>query len=481
MAARVDARLAELVERACLAQFEALPPTGKPNADEWTIVAAVLLLPEHDDGQQPQARVVSLATGTKCMTQSAADADTAGWRLRDGHAEVCARRAFRRFLIEQLRSATVGESSVLEPTGGAGVAPWRLRRGLRACIFTSACPCGCAAAPAEAGSEPGARLGDSFETWPQAPSPKRNRRAMGDVSEAVHRPTSPPPPPSGVRRKPGRGEHTRSMSCSDKVARWAVLGLQGALLTHLLEPVRPAALVVAGRCDASAVERACWRGTACTPAPASPPPSPYAAAENMAVMVRRASTGPPVADAADELEARWSAHRVALDAAAPPGRTASTNSVNWCASDARDRPTEAVNGVRGLRLGAGKRKLTDAHRSRISKLAYLRQFADLCVSLQRSTGLPSSLAATFGPEPQWAYGRLKRAARAYQDAKRALLEEPSGPLAGWAVSPAGLEDFGIPNPLAQCAPPPQAVVSHAAPAPADAADDGAAPHALSLP
>ena len=76
------------------------------------------------------------------------------------------------------------------------------------------------------------------------------------------------------------------MSCSDKLARWHAIGMQGAMLSLLLsEPLRLASLTVAPPCSVAALSRAIL-----TRVDADGPPRPL----RLAVGAAQFSDGPPV-------------------------------------------------------------------------------------------------------------------------------------------------------------------------------------------
>uniref|UniRef100_A0A4W6BS76 Adenosine deaminase RNA specific B2 (inactive) n=1 Tax=Lates calcarifer TaxID=8187 RepID=A0A4W6BS76_LATCA len=174
------------------------------------------------------AQVVSLATGTKCLDlDNVSDRDLT---LSDCHAEVVCRRALVRFLYAQLelllcKSADGEEQSIFVPNkggccdgGGDGL---RLRDGVLFHMYVSSSPCG------------DARLNCPYETT-AAYAHLRFRchlRVKVNGGEGTL-------PVTGRRANQKQdGKPLVTMSCTDKMAKWSVVGLQGALLSHLVEPV----------------------------------------------------------------------------------------------------------------------------------------------------------------------------------------------------------------------------------------------------
>ncbi|MGH0188655.1 UNVERIFIED_CONTAM: hypothetical protein FKN15_030861 [Acipenser sinensis] len=157
-----------------------------------------------------------------------------GDTVNDCHAEIISRRGFIRFLYSELLKydPASNEGSIFEPSEGGKV---RVKKGITFHLYISTAPCGdgalfdksCSDLPAPQGSCQHQPL---FENIKQGKLRTKVENGEGTIpvesSDIV-------PTWDGIQH----GERLRTMSCSDKMLRWNVLGLQGALLTHFTEPV----------------------------------------------------------------------------------------------------------------------------------------------------------------------------------------------------------------------------------------------------
>ncbi|XP_049603719.1 double-stranded RNA-specific editase B2-like isoform X1 [Syngnathus scovelli] len=186
------------------------------------------------------AEVVSMATGTKCLDWDGGHCDDNA--LHDCHAEVVCRRALLRFLYAQLETllirpvdqTDVGPASIFEPVTGRQRV-FRLRDHIGLHMFVTSSPCG------------DARLNCPYEN-DTSPSMKPNMLRCGLRTKVVGGQGTLPitarsANPMGASLSPGKPQV--SMSCTDKIAKWCAVGLQGALLSHLVEPVYLRSLTVA--------------------------------------------------------------------------------------------------------------------------------------------------------------------------------------------------------------------------------------------
>jgi len=288
--------LADDIARLVVSAFRNSQPAIDGHVSEQTVIAGFVLV---DDDETQPLELLSWGMGTKFASDAAVASCRDGRIVRDCHAEILARRALLRVFYDELiateqslhataapvadETASVSSSrlrnrlfqAVNQPGIGQSARKYRLRPGLRLVLYTSSMPCGNASlkrwakgrtelfrsdlGAREVPSEEHPRLhvtareegqiavlvkgevrssvaspnGEAGETASlEVPAPVRHAGREGTLAPGTSRPQDIPVGAAGT------------MTCSDKIARWSHLGVQGALLSKWLEPVYLSGVVI---------------------------------------------------------------------------------------------------------------------------------------------------------------------------------------------------------------------------------------------
>uniref|UniRef100_A0A4W5K2H0 Adenosine deaminase RNA specific n=1 Tax=Hucho hucho TaxID=62062 RepID=A0A4W5K2H0_9TELE len=315
--------------------------------------------------------VVSLGTGNRCVKGE--ELSLKGDTVNDCHAEIISRRGFIRFLYAELLKHCEGsEDSIFEP---AEENKLRIKPDTTFHLYISTAPCGDGALFDKSCSED---AGDGQGHQPLFENAKqgklRTKVENGEGTIPVESSTI-VPTWDGIQH----GERLRTMSCSDKILRWNVLGLQGALLSHFLHPIYLASITLGYLYSHGHLTRAvCCRLARDGEAFSKSLPAPYT--------LNHPEVG-----------------RVSVyDSTRHTGKT-KESSVNWSHPD--HFTVEVLDGTKG-KLDGPKLDV-----SRVSKSNIFRQFRSLCQQCGRQDllALPS-------------YAQAKMAAMSFQVAKQQFFD-----------------------------------------------------------
>ena len=210
--------------------------------------------------------VVALATGTKCV--SGENISQSGLVLNDCHAEVVCRRSIILFLYSHLLMALgrQQDDSILEPKKDG---MFGLKSGVALHLYINTAPCGDSrvfvSKDGDSLEAPGVEK-DNAEATTAAQGedshPLRKNRGLlrvkiegGEGTVLANTECEVAQTWDGILA----GERLRTMSCSDKLLRWNVLGVQGALLSNFLSPIYCKSIIIGNLFNREHLQRAVYQ------------------------------------------------------------------------------------------------------------------------------------------------------------------------------------------------------------------------------
>ncbi|XP_034030633.1 double-stranded RNA-specific adenosine deaminase [Thalassophryne amazonica] len=173
--------------------------------------------------------VVSLGTGNRCVKGE--ELSLKGETVNDCHAEIISRRGFVRFLYSELLKHYDGtDDSIFEPAEDNKL---KIKSDITFHLYISTAPCGDGALFDKSCSEAGDEVEGHQPLFENAKQGKLRTKVENGEGTIPVESSAIVPTWDGIQH----GERLRTMSCSDKILRWNVLGLQGALLSHFVQPI----------------------------------------------------------------------------------------------------------------------------------------------------------------------------------------------------------------------------------------------------